>query len=106
MGMADADGQGIGGMGGHPFFDAEQSLYHGADLLLARLPITANRLLDLCGRILVHGNPNEGGRQERYPSGLSQEECGTSIPREEHLLDGHVVRAEFLEEFLKVRMDS
>ena len=105
MGVTDADGQGIRGVGGHPLFDAKQSLNHGADLLFARLSVTANRLLDLCGRIFVNRNPGEGSRQERHSSRLAKEQCGPGIPGEEHLLDGHVVGPELLKDVLEFRVD-
>ena len=105
MGVTYAYSQCISGMGRKSLLDAEQGLHHGADLLFSGLPVTADRFLYLCGRILVHGDPNESRRQERHPSGLSEHQGGSSIPGEEHLLHGHVMGLELPKECLEFYVD-
>lgn len=105
MDVADRGSQRICSVIRHRSFKFEQHLDHGLDLILARMSIRTDRLLDLRGRVLEHGDMGKGCRQEHDAPGLSEQKSRPDIPREEHLLDRHVLRPVLQEEPLQLSVE-
>src|SRR5690554_2007756 len=66
-------------------------LDHVLYLLLRGAACTADRVLDLCGRILVDAHVTQRGREQDRPARMPEHERCADVPAVEHALDGNGV---------------
>ncbi len=97
MGKAERHGQGIGRIRRKPLRKMQQDLNHGLDLFLVRPPIAHDGLFDFQGAVFLNFHSRFGGREDRYPAGLSEEHGALHVFRVEGLFNRHEVRGEFFD---------
>ena len=89
MGMAQGDGQGVGGVDLRLFGQPQQVHDHQHHLLLVRPAVANHGLLDLARGVLGDLQTTLGAGHDGRAAGLTQLERRIGVACHEHLLDAH-----------------
>jgi hypothetical protein len=86
--VGEADGEGVGGVGGRCFRETEQGADHEGDLAFVRPTPADDRLFHPLGGVLVNGQPSPGGSEEGGAAGGAEGDGGTIALDEDDTLEG------------------
>jgi hypothetical protein len=106
MGVADGDGERIGGIGRVWPGLRQQHPDHVMDLLLLRMTDTDDALLDLVRRVFGKWYSGCRRRQDRHAPRLPELQACARVLAHEGLLDGRLSGMELLDDARKLRMDE
>ena len=103
--MGEGDGQGIGGIGGRGFCEAEQSANHEGDLVFVGSAFSDDRHFDFFRGVFVNGKAVIGGGDHDSGAGGTHGNCGAVGLDIDDALDGDFVGLVLLDEMDEVGTD-